>query len=172
MIRKRLTYANVVATIALFLALGGSSYALTVGSASIKNNSVRSVDVRNGTLRDRDVKRGALGARAIKESALGTVQSARTVNGTITAVKEAVVGTNAGASLVAECPGSYRALSGGVAWLIPGTPNETQADVRISANGPDPSALGPDTSPTWHGTGRNQSGGNRVLRVYAICVAE
>ena len=84
MIRKRLTYANVTATIALFLALGGSSYALTVGSGSIRNNSIRSVDVRNGQLRDRDFLRGSIGGRAVRESRLGTVNAARTVRGTIT----------------------------------------------------------------------------------------
>jgi hypothetical protein len=47
-----------VAYLALFLALGGSSYAaLRIGSRQIVDNSVRSVDVRNGTLTGRDIKR-------------------------------------------------------------------------------------------------------------------
>jgi hypothetical protein len=151
MIRRRLTYANVVATLALFLALGGSSYALTVGSGSIKNNSVRSVDVRNGTLRDRDVKRGALGARAIKESSLGTVNAARTVNGTITVTKQAAN------IAVAECPGSYRVLSGGATMVGPGF---------LTASRPDPGSTGGNTSPNW------RASGNGTVRAYAICVAE
>ncbi len=153
MIRRRLTYANVVATLALFLALGGSSYALTVGSGSIRNNSIRSVDVRNGSLQDRDIKRGGLGARAVKESSLGTVNAARTVNGTIT-----VIATGVG-SVRAECPGSYRVLSGGASVIGSGS---------LFASKPDPESSGAATSSGWRAS-RNGPG---EVRAYAICVAE
>jgi hypothetical protein len=43
----RLTYANVVATLALFVALGGSSYAAFVLPA----NSVGTQQLRNGAVR-------------------------------------------------------------------------------------------------------------------------
>jgi hypothetical protein len=77
-IRQRLTYANVMATVAVFIALGGSSYAaLRVDSGDIANNSVRGVDVRNRTLSDRDVKRNGLTGRSIRESRLGRVPRAR-----------------------------------------------------------------------------------------------
>ena len=56
-VRSRLSFANVVALIALFVALGGSAYAaLRVGSKQIINNSVRSKDIRNGHVRTRDLK--------------------------------------------------------------------------------------------------------------------
>lgn len=66
-IRPRLTYANVVATLALFVALGGSSY------AAIK---VTGRDVKNGSLTWRDLKRNTLGGSRIKESRLGKVPRA------------------------------------------------------------------------------------------------
>ena len=73
-LRQRLTYANVMSTLAVFVALGGSSYAaLQIDSADIANNSVRGVDVRNRTLGERDIKRNALGGRTIRESRLGRV---------------------------------------------------------------------------------------------------
>jgi hypothetical protein len=60
-IRERLarpvTYANVMSTIAVFVALGGTSYAVTqlprdsVGSAQIKRDAVRSPEIDNGSLR-------------------------------------------------------------------------------------------------------------------------
>jgi Collagen triple helix repeat (20 copies) len=59
-LRARLTYANVVATIALFIALGGSSYAAlklpknSVGSEQIKPDSVTSAKVKGGSLRASD----------------------------------------------------------------------------------------------------------------------
>jgi hypothetical protein len=52
-----------VALTALFLALGGVSYGLAVGSIGsreIKNNSVRSVDIRNNDVRSQDVRNGSL----------------------------------------------------------------------------------------------------------------
>jgi hypothetical protein len=56
-LRGRLTYANVVATLALFLALGGVSYgAISIGSSSIKNNSVRTQDLRNNDIRSKDIR--------------------------------------------------------------------------------------------------------------------
>jgi hypothetical protein len=86
-LRRRLSYANVVATLALFVALGGSSYAvIRVSSDDVTDNSLRSVDVRNNTLRSRDIndhtlrardlRRNGLGSGAIKESALAPVPRA------------------------------------------------------------------------------------------------
>ena len=86
-LRNRLTYADVVATLALFLALGGTSYAvLHVGSDDVVDNSLRSTDIRNDTLRSRDVRdrtlrahdigRDKLGAGVVKESTLRTVPRA------------------------------------------------------------------------------------------------
>ena len=55
-LRARLTYANVVASLALFVALGGTSYAaLTVTGKNVKNNSLTGRDVRNGSLDSRDL---------------------------------------------------------------------------------------------------------------------
>ena len=80
-LRQRLTYANVMSTVAVFVALGGSSYAaLRIDSDDIANNSVRGVDVRNRTLSERDVKRNALGGRSIKESRLGKGPRAKTAD--------------------------------------------------------------------------------------------
>jgi hypothetical protein len=64
MIRKicsRLSYANVVATLALFVALGGSSYAaLTITSRDVKNNSLTGADVKNSSLTGSDIKEQSL----------------------------------------------------------------------------------------------------------------
>jgi hypothetical protein len=66
-LRRRLTYANVMATLAVFVALGGTSYAaLTVTGRNVKN----------GSLTFRDVRRDTLGGSRIKESRLGLVRRA------------------------------------------------------------------------------------------------
>jgi hypothetical protein len=87
-LRKHLSYSNVTATAALFVALGGSAYAVirvdsddvvnnSLRSADLRNNSVRSRDIRNRTIQARDVRRNGLGSGAIKESSLAEVPSAR-----------------------------------------------------------------------------------------------
>ena len=68
--------AMAVALLALFMAMGGSAYALVVTSGSIKNNTIRSKDVRNGNLLGKDARRDGFGGRAIKESTLGPVPRA------------------------------------------------------------------------------------------------
>ena len=57
-IRRRPSPAMVVALIALFIALGGSSYAaLRVGSREIADNTIRSRDVHNHSLTRHDLAR-------------------------------------------------------------------------------------------------------------------
>jgi len=76
--------AMVVACIALFAALGGTSYALATGSITsreIRDGTIRNPDFKDGTLRGQEFKRDSLGGGAIKESTLGTVPSASAADG-------------------------------------------------------------------------------------------
>jgi hypothetical protein len=64
---ERLTYANVMSTMAVFIALGGSSYAaIKINGSSIRNRSISAAKLRYDTL----------GGREINESALEPVPSA------------------------------------------------------------------------------------------------
>jgi hypothetical protein len=62
----RLSYANVMATFAVFLALGGGAYAATqleknsVGTKQLKNGAVNSAKVKDGSLLAGDFKVGQL----------------------------------------------------------------------------------------------------------------
>jgi len=67
-LRGGLSYANVVATLALFIALGGSSYAAL---------TITGKNVRNGSLTGKDLKRNTLTGRQIREGRLDTVPRAR-----------------------------------------------------------------------------------------------
>jgi hypothetical protein len=66
--RRHLSYSNVMATVAVFIALGGSSY------AALK---ITGGDIRNGSLTKRDLKRNTLDGSRIKESRLAKVPRAR-----------------------------------------------------------------------------------------------
>jgi len=81
-IRQRLTFANVVSVIALFVALGGGAYAVTVAkknsvvSKSIKNGQVRKADIAKNSVNGAKVADNSLTGAEINESALGQVPSA------------------------------------------------------------------------------------------------
>jgi hypothetical protein len=67
-LRPRFTYANVVATLALFLVLtGGAAYAAShlaknsVGSRQLKRNSVTGAKIKNGTITGAKINLGTLG---------------------------------------------------------------------------------------------------------------
>lgn len=67
----RLGYTNVTATIALFVALGGSSYAaLSVSGKHIRNGTVTSADLKDGSIASRDVDNGSLLAKDFKSGQL------------------------------------------------------------------------------------------------------
>ena len=57
---RHLSYANVMATIAVFIALGGGAYAVT----ALPKNSVTTIQVKNGSLLAKDFKSGQLKAGA------------------------------------------------------------------------------------------------------------
>jgi hypothetical protein len=67
-IRKRLTYANVMSSIAVFLVLGGAAFAAvklpknSVGTKQLKNNAVISAKVKDGSLLKGDFAAGQLPA--------------------------------------------------------------------------------------------------------------
>jgi hypothetical protein len=70
---RRPSPAMAVALLALFIALGGTSYGLATGaidSREIKNNTVRDKDIRNGTIGTSDVKNGALLAQDFRHGDL------------------------------------------------------------------------------------------------------
>ena len=67
-LRHHLSYANVMATIAVFIALGGTSYAaLTISGRDIRNRSIPA----------NKVKRNTLTSKEIRESRLATVPRAK-----------------------------------------------------------------------------------------------
>ena len=69
-LRERMTFANTMSCIAVFVAMGGTGYAAvkiprnSVGAAQIKTNGVASSEVKNGALRAIDFRAGELPAGA------------------------------------------------------------------------------------------------------------
>jgi hypothetical protein len=74
MFRKHLSYANVIASVALFIALGGSAVAAatltrdSVGAPQIRKDAVRSAEIREETIKLADIGDGA------RDALLGDVE--------------------------------------------------------------------------------------------------
>ena len=81
--RPKLTYANVVATLALFIAIGGASaFAASqlgknsVGSKQLKKNSVTRAKIKNEAMIGVKVKNDTVTGAQINSSTLGVVPAA------------------------------------------------------------------------------------------------
>jgi hypothetical protein len=86
-IRSRLTYANVMSTIAVFLIIGGATaFAAThlgnsVGTKQLKKNAVTGAKVKDGSLTGADVAAGSL---ATANFADGSINSAKVLDNSLT----------------------------------------------------------------------------------------
>lgn len=80
-LRRKLNYANAMATIAVFVAVGGSAYAAT----QLPKNSVGAKQLKKDAVTTAKVKDGAITGQKIKLSTLGTVPSAATAGSAGTA---------------------------------------------------------------------------------------
>jgi hypothetical protein len=97
-LRPRLTYANIVSTLCLFIVLGGTAYAAaTIGSAQVIDESLQSVDLKNnaavrsadvvndnvanGGLAGLDIRANTVTGADVDESSLGKVPNADKVDG-------------------------------------------------------------------------------------------
>ena len=71
--RPKLTYANVVATLALFIAIGGAG---AFAASQLGKNSVGSKQLKKNSVTTAKIKKGAVTGAKVKISSLGTVPSA------------------------------------------------------------------------------------------------
>lgn len=103
---RHLSFSNVIAMLALFLALGGAAYAGTkingksivnrsigggklkneaITASKIKKGTITAAQIRNETITGAQIKSGSIDARQINSSDLGTVPLAQTAQSATTA---------------------------------------------------------------------------------------
>lgn len=98
---SRLSYANVASTLALFLALGGVSYAAvklprnSVGAKQLKKNAVTSIKIKNRAVKATKIAANAVTGFHVAESTLAPVPEATHAASAETA-KTATSATSAG----------------------------------------------------------------------------
>jgi hypothetical protein len=82
-LRQQLSYANVTATLALFIALGGTSYAAltlprnSVGSKQIRSRSVGSSELHTSAVTSRTVRNRSLALRDLSKTARQSLRGER-----------------------------------------------------------------------------------------------
>jgi hypothetical protein len=175
-LRPRPTYANVTATLALFVALGGGAYAATalpansVGSTQLGNNAVVTAKIKNNAVNGSKVRDRSLTGADINVSSLAKVPSA--TNATHAAASAALdkatyktaAGTAAASSAAnvatATCDSGQHVVGGGVKVGTPGIGviNDSYPDAG-------------NTAWTAH-VGNGSSGSSAApvnFTVYAIC---
>ena len=117
LIGTRPSPAMMVALVALFVALGGSSYAaLKISGKQIKNNTVSTKDIKNNNVRSKDVRNNTLKGADINESTLGIVPNATNAANATNATNAAFAGLANRANSAAtvdqiKVPGSYKKVT-------------------------------------------------------------
>jgi hypothetical protein len=167
-VKKVLTFSNVVAFVALFVALGGSVYAAgkisgtqikpgSVPGNRIKPKSLTGKQIRPKSLTGKQIKANSLTGEQIKESTLtGIVASAISSVQYVTVAVPLSFSSPGGDQGTAVCPVGTSVIGGGASLS-----NENLGYVNDS--GPSPTHAG------WIATGRGDSG--VTMTVTAICTA-
>jgi hypothetical protein len=112
-IRKRLTYANVMSSIAVFLVLGGASaYAVKkVGSNEIQGNSITTGKIKKEAVVRGKIKKAAIDSSRLAESAVTTSKIANSAVTTAKIADDAVTGDKVKESTLSEVPKAALAVS-------------------------------------------------------------
>jgi hypothetical protein len=184
--RSHMTFANVVSVLALFVALGGTSYAAlnlpknSVGGKQIKKNAVTSTKVKNGSLKKGDFKAGSLpvgpqGAQGLP-GAKGDKgdQGATGTFGAITVQfnqATADLANMAELSLDVHCPAGQIAIGGGTRGDLTNSElTKVTASRPVIATDNSGAPADDGTFTGWRGTFVNENNGTGIRpEVWVIC---
>jgi hypothetical protein len=104
-LKGKLTYANVVATAALIIAVAGIPTAVAVTTAKVKKNSITSKQIKPGAIKASDLANGAVTAAKIAD---GNVTA-----GKLAGIRRVADEHGPGGSALAACADTERLLGGG-----------------------------------------------------------
>ena len=158
--------ALVISLVALFVALGGTSYAaVAITGKNVKNGSLSGTDIRNGSVRGVDVRDGSLTAGDLTQETIASLrgatgpQGATGATGTFGAVAVRFQDYKSGPPVTASCLPGEVAVGGGV------DSSQNSSWIRVSA--PTPIA---DAPTGWRGQAVTSGNLAALASVYVICV--
>jgi hypothetical protein len=179
-IRRGLSFANVVSLLALFVALGGTSYAaIAITGKNVKNGSLTGKDLKDGSVGTLDVKNGGLLAKDFKagqlpkgDDGLNGKDGAHGANGATNVVLRQVETpfTTAGANAEVPCAAGERATGGGSSYST----NAVGVAKPVVLLSRPVTNTAPYTTPDgWEAAMRNDDGatGEYELFVYVVCAS-
>lgn len=172
-LRGKLTYANVVSSLCLFLLLGGgAAFAATqlaknsVGTKQLKKNAVTTVKVKNGAITEAKIAKGAVTASKIADGSLTGAQIDASTLGTVPSAHAA--GT-AGTANVANSAAVAKSLTPSEPWHLVGAPGEPEflEDWFSSGTSYGPVAFYKDQTGVVHlkGPAANAVSGEEIFRL-------
>jgi hypothetical protein len=186
----RPSYASVIATIALFAALGGTSYAaLTVSGKNIRNGTVTSADLKNESIESRDVDNGSLTGSDLKTGSVtgsdvddGSLRAADFKSGelpagpagpqgppgattVVTRRAEATVPDDEFEVRAVSCSSGQTVVGGGASITGDGALILENAPIEADGSRPEDG----DSATGWSARGGNATGSPQTLNVYVLC---
>lgn len=176
----RPSHAVVVAYLALFVALGGSSYAaITVTGKNVKNSSLTGKDIKNNSLTGRDVKGIKSGdvtdhSLLAKDFKTGQVppgpKGDRGPSGATSVVmRSSTDASTTGGNRAVSCNPGERAVGGGVGRTAGGTSSSDTFEGGSPFTDGSPTTAG--STPTAWDSGVHSTPPSTSWTWYAICVA-
>jgi hypothetical protein len=189
----RPTYGSVTATIALFAALAGTSYAAititgsnirngTLTGADLRNESIKGSDIDNGSLTGSDLKTGSVTSSDIADGALrlGDFRAGELPAGpagppgpgglsdVVVRRSDVTVAASSPGEATAACASGELAVGGGASHSGAVAENIGQVFGHpLTANGQP--ALDGDTAGRWRVGLQNNVGAERTLTAYVLC---
>jgi hypothetical protein len=172
-LKSHLTYANVMATVAVFLALGGvATAAFTVPKKSVGTKQLKAKAVTEPKIGDKAVTEGKLGDGAVTAAKLAGGAAVKNVVARETVVANQGTGTFTVRDL--QCAAGEQAVGGGAEGTTVGTRNFPNLDIdtRPLAFGPidanDQAVANGQTATGWHVSIQVVTG-PRDVHLYVLC---
>ena len=157
-IAKSLTFSNVIACLALFIALGGSVYAANkINGKQIKASSLPGNRIKPKTVPANRIKPNSLTGKQINEKTLTGVSAAALTDVQYQAVTAVLPPESRAGSVTANCPAGAYAIGGGA------TLSNAERGYVIDS-GPSPLRTG------WTATGYSYYYSHVTMTVTAVCV--
>lgn len=135
--------------------------ATTAGSATTAESAQNATNAQNA--------QNAVNAQDAQKLQ-GKDSTAFMANSVRVALRAVTVGNGRSETVTASCAASEKGIGGGGGWFIGGSENLTEFDAQVNSSVPVPTTGGTNNMTAWRVAGINNTGFDRVLRAYVVCV--